>query len=277
MVYNNYVKDLLKENGEFLSFNEFKEKIQVETSFLVYYGCISTIKSYMRKNKIVIESTKSINNNTAFSLFLSGGKGAKIFYDHLIRKAVKSVPKACKSWENLLGTEINWDKIFHKTKKIQDVKYQWFQIKINNRVLVNNSILKDMGVVTSNVCNFCELEKDTVYHYLWQCEHVQVFWSEFEKCLKEKCFNCDRLRLTPTLILLNHDNHIKTDAGFDYILLTAKFFVYKCRINKIRPRMQMFLRELCNLYQIDKYAHNILMKQIQFITKWNPYQQLISV
>ena len=66
-----------------------------------------------------------------------------------------------------------------------------------------------------------------------QCEHNQSFWVRFEMYLKEKSFNCARFSINPTLILFGHDGKTTTDEGFDFILLHAKFFVYKYRRNKL--------------------------------------------
>ena len=71
-----------------------------------------------------------------------------------------------------------------------------------------------MGVVASYPCNFDDTDRDTVCHCLWQCEPTRAFLTEFERCLKEKSSNCDRLCLTSALILSGDDDKIKTDAGF---------------------------------------------------------------
>eukprot|EP00916_Digyalum_oweni_P019568 GHVL01032575.1.p1 GENE.GHVL01032575.1~~GHVL01032575.1.p1 ORF type:complete len:148 (-),score=22.67 GHVL01032575.1:252-695(-) len=142
----------------------------------------------------------------------------------LIGKVVP--PKALNNWERLLDREIEWTKVFLVAKKIKEVKLKWFQIKINNRILVTNSMLKDKGVIASNQCSFCNVERDTILHYLWLCEHTQSFGTEFEKHMKEKCQNCSRLALSPTLVLFGYDQKRKTDEGFDYNLLQAKFYIY---------------------------------------------------
>ena len=90
---------------------------------------------------------------------------------------------------------------------------------------------------------------------------------EFERYLQKKCSNGDRLILTPALILFRYDEKIKTDAGFESILLVAKEFVYKCNINKLSLHVQGFLRELTHMYKTDKYTHRIVMKQDKFILK----------
>ena len=140
--------------------------------------------------------------------------------------------------KKMLGKDIERTKVFAGIKKIREIKLRWFQTKICYRILGTNSILKDMVVVEKNVCNFCLTEKDTIFHFMCQCEHTQSFWVRFEMRLKEKSFNCARFSINATLILFQNDRKTTTDAGFDFILLHAKFFVCKCRLNKFKPTLE---------------------------------------
>ena len=36
------------------------------------------------------------------------------------------------------------------------IKFKWFQIKINNRILVTHSVLRDMSVVANNLYHYLE-------------------------------------------------------------------------------------------------------------------------
>ena len=107
-------------------------------------------------------------------------------------------------------------------------------------------------MVENNVCNRCSPEKYTIFHFMCQHEHTQSIWVKFEMYLKEKSFNCARFLNNPTLILFGHDGKTTTDEGFDFILLLAKFFVYKCRLNKLKPTLEALL----------------LMTYGKFIKKW---------
>ena len=78
------------------------------------------------------------------------------------------------------------------------------------------------------------------------------------------------------IILFGKDQNTKTDNCFDEILLKAKFFIYKCRINKIKPDIQHFKNELKQIYKIDKYIHNIEMHADAFHRKWLLYVNLIE-
>ena len=98
-------------------------------------------------------------------------------------------------------------------------------------------------------------ERDTVLHYLYKCVHVQSFWNEFIDMLKNFCPHCERLAVSPSLILFGGEENTRTDECFDFILLHAKFFIYKCRLNNIRPRIEQFKNELKHIYNIDKYIH----------------------
>ena len=149
-------------------------------------------------------------------------------------------------------------------------------MKICYRVLVTNSVLLSMKVTDTNKCNFCSTEKDSIYHYLWQCTHAQSFWDDFVNFLKEKCPNCTRLCVTDMLVLFGVDSTITTDIGFDFILLHAKFFIYKCRFNKTKPRLQTFLQQLKQTYAIDEYVSKIEMSYNKFLLKWMPYTVLVE-
>jgi hypothetical protein len=93
--------------------------------------------------------------------------------------------------------------------------------------------------------------------------------------MKENCTNCDRLQLNAILVLFGNDNKTTTDTGFRHILLATKFFVYKCRINKIKPIVQMFLQELSIIYKTDQYVYNVNMKYNELVKKWDSYQQML--
>ena len=149
-------------------------------------------------------------------------------------------------------------------------------MKICYRVLVTNSMLKNMGITESNLCNFCVQVRDTIMHYLWQCTNIQKFWEDFTNVFHDKCTNANRLKLTPCLILFGVDKNIKTDEGFDFILMHTKFFIHKCRIKKSIPQINMWIAEMKQIYLIDKYSNKLEMTMNKFERKWIPYLNIIQ-
>ena len=271
-----FVKDLIKEDGMFLTLQEFSNKTNIYPSFLFYFGCINSIKQYMNKRNIKFEDNSSPNReqSKSYSLVETAQRGAKQFYSVLLGKV--QTPKTCSKWENLLNKEILWEKIYKTTKKISNVKFKWFQLRINNRILVTNNVLKEMNVALSNKCSFCNIEKDTILHYLWECDCVQNFWNRLLLFLKDRCDTCTRLNFNPCLILFNNDNKTITDDVFVTILLTAKFFVYKCRINKNLPVVDNFIIYLKQIYEIEKFAASMKMNGQKFNANWASYMRVFE-
>ena len=79
-----------------------------------------------------------------------------------------------------------------------------------------------------------------------------MFW-------KEKSFNRARFSIIPTLIFFGHDGKTIIDEGFDFILLHAKFFVYKCRLNKLKPTLEALINILKHIYEVDKHVQSTEM------------------
>ena len=265
---------LVKENGNFKTLREVVVEYDFIPRPLDYFGCISAIKEFANKNSITLTSNKANPNSKMFSLLTNTLKGSKPIYNTLIGKV--ELPSACKKWENYLEKDINWEKVFLQVNKIKETKLKWFQLKICYRVLVTNSILTHMNITDSNYCNFCHSEKDTIFHYLWKCNHVQSFWKDFLTLLKDKCIHCNRLQLNASIVLFGKDVDTRTDCCFDEILLTAKFFIYKCRINNVKPTIQHFINnDLKQLYKVDKHIHYMEMNIDKFYRKWLMYNNII--
>ena len=149
----------------------------------------------------------------------------------------KKCSNACKKWEKMQGKDIERTKVFAGIKKIREIKLRWFKTKICYRILLTNSILKDMGVVENNVCNFYSTKKDTIFHFMCQCEHTQSFWVRFEMCLKEKSFNCARFSINPTHSFRTWRKN--DDRGRLWLYSFAcNILVYKCRLYKLKPTLE---------------------------------------
>ena len=266
---------LVRQDGTFKSINQTMTEYEFNPKPLDYHGCISSIKEFMKKKSITLDSNNALAKSKVVTLLTSGLKGVKPLYNALLGE--REIPIAFNKWETILGVEIDWEKVFLQINSVTEAKLKWFQIKICHRILVTNSILTYMHIVDSNKCNFCLTEKDTIQHYLWECVHVQVFWNDFVQFLKEKCIHCDRLNLNPTLVLLGNDKKTKTDACFNDILLNAKFFIYKCRLNNVKPNMHVFVNiDIKLMYKIDKYVYYRNMQMEKFHKKWMLYSGIIN-
>ena len=268
------VSSLINENGSFKTLQEFSLTYGLNPRFLDYLGCINTVKKYCSKYDIRLSTNNLTTLPKALDILLNSPKGSRYIYTMLLGK--KDMSTAAKNWEKIMGKQLNWEAIFRKVSRIKEVKIKWFQMKICYRVLVTNSILKNMGIIETNLCNFCGQERDTIIHYLWECQRIQTFWKDFKKCFLEKCMNSARMTITKCLIIFGKDERISTDEGFDHILLQTKFYIHKCRINKILPNIVTWKEAIREFFVIDKHVNKIEMSMYKFNSKWFPYLGLIE-
>ena len=57
----------------------------------------------------------------------------------------------------------------------------------------------------------------------------------------------------------------------------AKFFVFKCRLNKLKPTLEAFINNLKHIYEVDKHVHLMEMTYEKFVKKWTPYNHLVTL
>ena len=270
------VKDLIDETGKFLDYKAFSEKYEITVNFLDYVGCIRSIKQYMMYANIEIQGNKYNTRTRTLQILASVSKGAKIFYDILMEELEILDILPFVNWEQKLKSLIDWHGVLKKIKKIKEIKLKWFQLRICFRILVTNNVLKKMGITDSEKCSFCGVERDSIDHYLWDCTQVHCFWTDLEHVMKERCGHCVGLTFSKELILFGIADKCTTDEVFETIILCAKFFVYKCRFNKVKPNVEAFLKELQYRYNMEKYTHILNMQYYEFQRKWMTYNMLID-
>ena len=272
-----FVKDLLDENGQFLSYECFCEKYELKVNYLQYMGCIRSIKSYLKKHNTHFTKQRSLNTPKSLDIITKHKKGARIFYNVLLENVFIYDIKPFAKWEEKLQIPIDWETTTKQVSKIKEIKYKWFQIRLCHNILVNNRILKKMGITNTDACNFCRNEQDSAQHYLWQCTFSQYFWHELEKFLKEKCQHCSTLKFNIELVLFGNDSKTKTDDALDQIILHAKHFIYRCRINKVKPTLKQFIPHFKESINAEKYTYTLEMRYHKFIEKWCLYQLLLEM
>ena len=265
---------LIDDTGEFYSYQRFSAKYGIRINPLSYLGCVHAVKQFAKKLGIIIDNNKSDSVPKPLRIIASNQKGTRVYYDILTQGDKR--PNCCSKWEALFNEEIDWKKCFSKTRKIQEVKLRWFQIRILHRILATNVVLKEMGVVESNKCTQCDREKDSILHGLWECDSSKAFWNEFLGFFHVHCTNAQTLTLNKKIIILGIDNALKSDYVFDYILLCAKFYIYKCRNEKGRPSLDVFRKILKQRYEIEQYNHKLKMNELTFKLSWLPYMSLIT-
>ena len=216
-----YIRDLINENGTFYNFNEFKLKYSslFKTNFLLYEGIIKAVKTYQIKCNITLESVFKIQESKPWVCLK---KGKKMIQNILLQSSV--IPTSVNRWKNQ-SQNFEWKTIFHHCyTTTKDTKLRWFQIRVLNRILPTNKMLKTCKIVEEEHCTFCKQETETIDHLFWECSISLEFWKSVEEYLKKLCVHCSRLVFKKELILFGISEMTITDKAIDFIILLGKYF-----------------------------------------------------
>ena len=252
----NYIKDIyISTTNKFKTFNQLKLEYNISDSeFLNYHRLIKAIPiEWKRKlnNNImhditisdeiniyeVLEKTKSRNLNT---------KLTKIQKEKRLASRNEKT-KSQQKWENLLPENcFNWKEIYPSAFFIcNDNTLQNFYYNFVHRNIATNKFLFKCKLVESSLCDFCNMEVDSIEHLFWSCQKTQIFWNELFKWLIEIGVDITQDKF---LAFFHSKNKITS-----YILLFAKYYIYKCKTKKKVPNNVIFKLKLYNRISLEKY------------------------
>lgn len=181
------ITDLIKENGAFYDFNEFKTVYNVRGTVLDFYGLLGRIpnswKNILNNNaQICVGMKYNIVILKQVKLLLKDKKGCRKIYETLI----KSENSVQDRWQRDLGEipKEERNKYNEALNDIHEVKLKDFQFKINNKILATNSFLCKINKIENNRCSFCEQEPETIKHLFVDCPKVKEFWESVKHWLQ---------------------------------------------------------------------------------------------
>ena len=267
------IGNFLNDDTQFYVQLEFNTKYNLTVDYVTYTGCILSLKQYIRKCGIPVNNNNRIPTCMSLKKILSVLKGTKIYYNELVKD--RNEPKSVQKWNTKLQYDVNWAHSFYKIHKIQDISLKWFQMRIVHRIIATNVVLKEMGVTASEMCSFCNREKDSIVHCFWNCQYTSNFWQSFEAWVNMQCENACNVHLSECYILFGDANNLKTDQIFDFIVLMAKQYVYSCKYKKELPFLHVFKKRLSSRFKIEKYNAAICQSLQKFEVDWFFYKSLI--
>ena len=190
--------------------------------------------------------------------------------------STKVKPPCVDKW-NEMYANINWKIVFTKAiKATQDAKLKWFQFRILHRIIPTNRYLHIRKLVDSPLCTFGCHEEETIAHLFYDCPVVQLFWADVLIWIHSQCTHCDKFYFTEELVVLGTKQNTRTDCVIDFIILLAKWHIYKCKLQNKSPHLLAFKNMLKNRYLLERYNSFTQCKYDKFTASWLPYVNLIK-
>ena len=142
---------MFKENGSLYTMQELQDIYQIKTNFLTYNGLVASINSLKSTIQNSVNLKKLIYPfmpNYCW-LFFKSNRGCSDFYNLLNKN--NAVPTSKAKWELLYNIEdATWKDIYSLPFKLGvGSQLQWFQVRINHRLLPTKSYLYKIKVKDS--------------------------------------------------------------------------------------------------------------------------------
>lgn len=165
---------------------------------------------------------------------------------------------------------IDWKSLYITPfKSCKNTKLQWFQYRINQRIIATNDLLFKIKLRDNNLCSFCNNAAEKIEHLFWYCEVINNFWIEIEEFIFMKINKYINIYRESAIFGLTNKKEIYVPQNF--LLLTTRYYIYKCRIDKRIPDLDSWKTSLKYQFEIEKIIaikNNIYAKFIDF---WDPW------
>ena len=218
------INDFINKNGKMYTCEELNFIYNIKMNFLQYHGIKKAIQVYLNKNNILDLTSKLqypiIPAN--IQLLLKHKKGSKDMYEALNTNT--SLPTAQLKWNLQYNfSKETWKSIYKfPFQKAISTTLQWFQIRINHRILSNRHFLHKIKIKDSPLCLYCS-QDETITHMLWSCPKTQSILNE----LKTWLFHTNPFVISEETFLFNIGNEL-TSVQL-YILLETKFYIFNTK------------------------------------------------
>ena len=270
-----YVSDLIDHNKEFLSYERFQRCANLRANFLQFHGLISAIKALQRKQYIpeIHIKTNYPQIPPNIRTFLTKAKGTQPMYKILSTKNM--IPSSQGKWQNKFNIQLHdkvWQSIYCNPFTItRDTKLQWFQFRINHRILPTNSLLAKIGITGNSLCTFCKDEEESLEHLFWYCHKTQALLNEFKQKLET---NHIPVILEPVSFILGVVENTKTKSVDNFILLNIKRFIYNCRCHEKPLNIVGLINYLNSTYKVCQCTATYESKKVEFDQNWMNWKNI---
>ena len=143
-----YINDLLRDNGEIMSFEEAKATYDLKGTIIDYLGLVHSLPvEWKNRQGKVKEAYPIIHPNV--QAIISQKKGSKYIYNTLLHHKFKGSKNSWElGWEQEMG-QIDWLKVYEANLRLISVKYRTLQYKILTKIVATKRLLYQMGITVS--------------------------------------------------------------------------------------------------------------------------------
>ena len=130
-----------------------------------------------------------------------------------------------------------------------------FPFKLLHRRLATNDFLNKIGIKENDLCTFCKIEKESLFHLFWLCRETSCFWQDFLKWLVENQMNLKSNILTPDIMIGLRSDTLSNTKQYFYFLV-ARYYIWSCKTKEVPPEIERFPSFLSSVVPSESLALN---------------------
>ena len=143
-----------------------------------------------------------------------------------------------------------------------------------NRIIYTNNKLFAFKIVDSPYCAFCNNEEESLEHLLVSCKVADLFWKEVLSWIA--IYRNEVMEISLIDVLFGKFNIGKDFMVINHILLLAKLFLYRCKLGKTNPSLDVFKAKLRATYNLEFLIARTNGALLKHYTKWDPFISILS-
>ena len=257
------IRNLLSQDGSFLSFSNFRNKYSLKKKFLQFYQVISAIPNHLLLKARTQDSPTASNYNELTSFQLGNeieinllNAKAKDFYWLLVKKIHTCKQTGSKRWEPVVKlNDEQWKNIYNSVRKIcKENRLKEYHFKFIHRIIITKKELHRFGVKSDDNCLYCG-EQDSIDHTFIECPFTKRFvktcigWfndtngSQFNLTTDELLFGIPN----PSSVLLKKLN---------YTLLFMRRSINIRKLNEEALILTDFISKIKSRYRLENFIVN---------------------
>ena len=243
-----YVRQVY-DGSNVVPYESIKNKYGNITNIIYYHNIVQAIrKKYTDKCEISSDNERQMIIQTVLNK--PGDKLiGKRLYKYLISRKAESNEVAGK-WNHIITLDEDNHTVFNHIDSITIVnKLRSFQFKFLHRILYFNERLFKCKIGKSTLCDFCSEAIDSIDHRYFYCNVTQEFWTQLTTWIQAEYNEVCYVNNIHNIIT----NMYNESPLMETIVLNAKYFIYSCFLNKVKPDIIRFRQIVHNIEKTERY------------------------
>jgi exonuclease III len=267
------IGDLVGEQNKFLKFEDMKALYDLEDKhFLEYITLCKCIPLdwrraiYSYEGNLEVDLELGVYITDAFIPLETCSN--KMLYNAFVDLKSNKTPKSETIWENIL--EVSPDDLPNyytiPFRNCKDCKVQSMQYKILYNMYITKKNLCKWGKKPEPTCLECD-EVDDLPHHFFACQVMRGFWSSLIAWFSES--TGERYEISLRDVLLGIVNQIDYTYQLNYIILMAKWYIFRTKYRKHKCSILEFLPELKWKLRAEEIIYHNNNKHEIFVKTWS--------